>query len=157
MKRTRCGWRRSPRTLANERGQAGAEVIVGGVVMIIAITLVLTNVWAVLDTKMMANDAARASAQAYIDEDDGPSANAVAEATAERQLQPRFGSAWKAIPLVNRFGRCESIAVRVEIKVGLIAVPFIGSVGGTKIVSSTHRTRIDPYRSGLLGEAACDG
>jgi hypothetical protein len=140
----------------SERGQAGAEVIVGGVVMIIAITLVLTNVWAVLDTKMMANEAARAAAQAYIEEDDGGSAEAVAQATAARQLQPRFGSAWKAVPVVDQFGRCASIAVRVEIKVGLIAVPFIGSVGGTKTVTSTHRTRIDPYRSGLLGEAACD-
>jgi hypothetical protein len=131
-------------------------VIVGGVVMIIAITLVLTNVWAVLDTKMMASEAARAAAQAYIEEDDGPSAEAVAQATAARQLRSRFGSDWKAVPVLDRFGRCESVGVRVEIKVGLIAVPFIGSVGGTKTVTSTHRTRIDPYRSGLLGEAACD-
>jgi hypothetical protein len=146
----------SVRRRADEWGQAGAEVIVGGVVMIIAITLVLANVWAVLDTKMMASDAARAAAQAYIEEDDATTANAAAQASATRQLQARFGSAWRAIPVVDRFGRCASTAIRVEIKVGLIAVPFIGSVGGTKTVSSTHRTRIDPYRSGVLGEAACD-
>jgi hypothetical protein len=142
---------------ADELGQAGAEVIVGGVVMIIAITLALTNVWAVLDTKMVASDAARAAAQAYIEEDDAASASEVAQVTAARQLDKRFPSKWKAVPVVDRFGRCESVAVRVEIKVGLIAVPFIGSVGGTKTVTSTHRTRIDPYRSGLRGEAACDG
>ena len=140
-----------------EGGQAGAEVIVGGIVLLIAVTLVLTNVWVVLDTKMAAGEAARTAAQAYVEENSSGTALAVATAAAERQLAPRFGRAWRIEPLVTRFARCEPIDMRVEITVGLIAVPFLGSIGGHKTVSSTHRTRIDPYRSGVPGEAACDG
>ena len=141
----------------SEGGQAGAEVIVGGVVLLVAVTLVLTNVWVVLDTKMAASEAARTAAQAYVEENDAGTALAVATATAERQLSSRFGHAWKLEPLGARFARCEPVDVRVEITVGLIAVPFLGSIGGHKTVSSTHRTRIDPYRSGIAGEVACDG
>ncbi len=140
----------------SELGQAGAEVIVGGVVLLVALTLVLTNVWVVLDTKMAASEAARTAAQAYVEENDSGTALAVATATAERQLASRFGKAWKVEPIVARFARCAPIGIRVEITVGLIAVPFLGSLGGNKTVSSTHRTRIDPYRSGVPGEAACD-
>ena len=145
----------SRRTSRNERGQAGAEVIAGCIVLIVGLVFVFANLWAVLDAKMAVSSAARNAVQAYVEQSTPGSAEAAARAEARDLLSARFPERWTTETSAERFERCQPIAIRVAVDIPLIAVPFLGSFGGTKTVSATHRSRIDPFRSGVPGEVDC--
>lgn len=139
----------------DERGQAGAEVIAGCVVLIIGLVFVFANLWAVLDAKMAVSSAARNAVQAYVEQNTPADAERAARAEASELLSSRFPERWDTETSATRFERCQPIAIRVTVDIPLIAVPFLGSLGGTKTVSATHRSRIDPFRSGVPGEVDC--
>lgn len=145
----------SRRTSRNERGQAGAEVIAGCIVLIVGLVFVFANLWAVLDAKMAVSSAARNAVQAYVEQSTPGSAEEAARAEARDLLSTRFPERWTTETSAERFERCQPIAIRVAVDIPLIAVPFLGSFGGTKTVSATHRSRIDPFRSGVPGEVDC--
>ena len=142
-------------TSADERGQAGAEVIAGCVVLIVGLVFVFANLWAVLDAKMAVSSAARNAVQAYVEENTRGAAEAAARTEASELLSSRFPARWTTETKTERFERCQPIVIRVTVDIPLIAVPFLGSFGGTKTVSATHRSRIDPFRSGVPGEVDC--
>lgn len=143
------------RSDANEHGQAGAEVIAGCIVLVIGLVFVFANLWMVLDAKMAVSGAARNAAQAYVEQNSASEAESAAQTEVAATLGSRFNDRWKAETRVDRFARCQPISVRVSVTLPLIAVPFVGSLGGTKTVSATHESRIDPYRSGVPGEVDC--
>ncbi len=139
----------------NEHGQAGAEVIAGCIVLIIGLVFVFANLWAVIDAKMAVSSAARNAAQAYVEESTPGDAEFAARAEARELLSSRFPERWNAQMSSDGFERCQPVSVRVTVDIALISVPFLGSFGGTKTVSATHRSRIDPFRSGVPGEIHC--
>ena len=142
-------------TWSDEQGQAGAEVIAGCVVLIIGLVFVFANLWVVLDAKMAVSSAARNAVQAYVEQSTPADAESAARAEASELLSARFPERWTTQTSADRFERCQPIAIRVAVDIPLIAVPFLGSLGGTKTVSATHRSRIDPFRSGVPGEVDC--
>lgn len=139
----------------DEDGQAGAEVIAGCIVLVIGLVFVFSNLWMVLDAKMAVSGAARNAAQAYVEQNSASEAESAAQTVARSSLAPRFSDRWRAETQMDRFARCQPISVRVSVTLPLIAVPFLGSLGGTKTVSATHASRIDPFRSGVPGEVDC--
>ena len=143
------------RRSTNERGQAGAEVIAGCIVLVIGLVFVFSNLWMVLDAKMAVSGAARNAAQAYVEANSQQGAESAAQTEVRELLAPRFAGRWNAETTIGRFERCQPISVEVSVTLPLIAVPFLGSVGGTKTVSARHASRIDPFRSGVPGEVDC--
>ena len=139
-----------------ENAQAGAEVVLGGIVLLVGLSLALANVWIVLDAKTAVSTTARAGAQSFIEQGSLPEAEAALHAEASLALDRRFPMRWVATPSLAAFVRCAPLDVTVTVRIPLIAIPFLGSLGGTKHVSSTHHTRVDPYRSRVPGEADCD-
>ena len=130
-------------------------MIAGCVILIIGLVFVFANLWAVIDAKMAVSAAARNAVQAYVEQNTPGSAEEAARAEARDLLSMRFPERWTTETSAERFERCQPIAIRVAVDIPLIAVPFLGSFGGTKTVSATHRSRIDPFRSGVPGEVDC--
>ncbi len=138
-----------------EQGQAGAEVILGGIVLLVGLILVLSNIWLVLDAKMAVTSAARSGGQTFIEQRTLAEASQALQSTMQTSLGSRFPRGWTATSSLASFERCAPVDVVVAVNIPLVAVPFLGSIGGTKTVRSTHHTRIDPYRSRVPGEANC--
>ena len=155
-KRLRLGQRAGVALGPPENAQAGAEVVLGGIVLLLGLALVLANVWIVLDAKTAVSTTARAGAQSFIEQDSLSDAAAALHAEASLALDQRFPMRWVATPSLVAFVRCAPVDVTVTVRIPLLAIPFLGSVGGTKQVSSTHHTRVDPYRSRVPGEANCE-
>lgn len=139
----------------HELGQAGAEVILGGVVLLIGLVIVLGSLWSVLDAKLAATNAARTAIQTFVEQDDAASGEAALVASLQRSLDDRFPDRWRVAIANDAFVRCAPATVSLSVEVPLLAVPFLGSFGGVKTVHATHRSLIDPYRSRVPGEADC--
>lgn len=146
---------RRRRSRAPQSGQAGAEVLLGGVVLLIGLGLMLANIWIVLDAKTAASSMARVGAQTFIEQDSFEAGQTALHGTISSTLDQRFPRRWRVDAALGSFVRCAPVSVTVAIEVPLVAVPFLGSIGGSKTITSTHRTRIDPYRSRVPGEADC--
>lgn len=148
-----------PRRLRGEAGQVGGmEVLPFGLLVFVSATLLFANVWAVIDAKFAVASAAREAARAFAEADSADEATAAAWRRAHETLTAygRDGSrARVSDPVLDRpFGRCARVQVSVSYEVPAVAVPFLGGIGATS-VSSTHSTVVDPFRSGLDGEASC--
>ena len=61
---------------------------------------------------------------------------------------------WPA-ELPDGFVRCARVTVTVTYEVPALAIPFIGGFGNAITVQSTSTERIDPFRDGVPGLAAC--
>lgn len=141
---------------SREDAQAGAEVVLGGIVLLVGLALALANVWIVLDAKTAVSTTARAGAQTFIEQNSLEAAEAALHAEAAQALNGRFPMRWVATPSLTAFVRCAPVDVTVSVRIPVVAIPFLGAIGGTKQVSSTHHTRVDPYRSRVPGEAECE-
>jgi hypothetical protein len=146
------------RAIRAEGGQAAAEVLAVGAIVVITVTLVVVRTWAVVDAKFRIESAAREAARAYV-EASGPGE---ADADARR-------AAWSAMGVGGPtdvpgdpagfyerrggFGRCERIDIRLRWEVpGLRAwVVTLGAV----TVTGSHTEVVDPYRTGRDGPARC--
>lgn len=146
------------RRCRGDQGQAGGfEVIPFGVLVFVAGTLLVANLWAVVDAKMAATSAAREAARVYVEAPDGGSALAQAEQAADAALAARGRDPSRAtVRLVEGdFGRCRPVVVEVAYTVPALSVPFLGRYGDGFVVHARHREIVDPYRSGLEGPADC--
>lgn len=141
---------------------AGIEALPFGLLIFVAGTLLLVNIWGVVDAKFAADAAAREATRYVVESarlDHEPSAiRAGAEAVAARTLEdldrhrrPSVRVRPEDVPL----GRCDRVQVTVSTRVPAIRVPFFGGFGdGFEIVAS-HSELIDPTRSGVGGRADC--
>ena len=142
-----------------ESGQmAGIEVIPFGFLTLVVGALLLLNAWEVVDAKLAVSAAAREATRSYVESSSESDARQTATTAAETSLQghgrdPR--NLKLTITNEGGFNRCVLIATTAEIEVPSIHLPFIGGFGRRFAVSSTHHEVIDPYRSGLSGEANC--
>ena len=135
------------------------EVLPFGFLVFVSVTLLLANVWGVIDAKMAVSGAAREAARAFVESDDLPAATA-ASATAGRQALAAYGRAGPratiGAPLLDRgFTRCGRVSITVSYQVPVISLPFIGGLGALSAVQSTHSELIDPFRDGIAGAVRC--
>ena len=132
-------------------GVAGAEALALGVLVFLFGTLLVANVWAVIDAKMATTSAAREAARAFAlaDEAPVPAAWAAAERSLAAHGWPREAS--EALELDGAHERCAVVRARVTLSVEPIALPDAG-FGHAFSVTSEHRERVDPLRGGLGGE-----
>lgn len=141
-----------------EGGQAAAEVLAVGAIVVITVTLVVVRTWAVVDAKFRIESAAREAARAYV-EASGPGQ---ADADARRAAWSAMGAAGPmdvpgdpAAFYVRRggFGRCERIDIELRWEVPALQA-WVVTLGAVTVTGS-HTEVVDPYRSGRNGPARC--
>jgi hypothetical protein len=136
----------------NERGQIGGfEVLPFGLLLFVSAMLVVTNAWAVIDSKLAASSAAREATRAYVEADDEAEANDALQRRAHEALAAygRDGDRVEIAIDSEPFGRCARVTVEVRYRVPALTVPFIGGFGSGVVARSQHSEIVDPYRSGL--------
>lgn len=144
--------------MRDERGQLGGiEGVAFGVLVFVVGTLIIANAWAAIDAKLAAASAAREAARAYVESVDPTGADAAARRAAAEALEG-YGRDPARMTLkhdAGSSGRCDRITFTVEYPVTLGAIPIIGRPARTFVAASRHSELVDPYRSGLAGEAHC--
>ncbi len=149
-----------PRCCRGDGGQvAGIEVLPFGFLFFVAGTLLIANAWAFVDARMAVASAAREAARAYVEAPDELTATRDALARAEETLAAygRDGDDATVHPpeVSGGFARCARVRITVEYDVPALVIPFLGGFGEVPPVSATHTELVDPFRSGLAGEARC--
>ena len=148
-----------PGRLRGDRGQVGGfEVLPFGFLLFVGVTLLLVNVWGIIDAKLAVTSAAREAVRAYSESDDADSARlaAVSRATETLNAYGRGGArASVDVPLSSQFERCARVTVTVSYEVPGIVLPFLGGLGGSRTVASSFTEVVDPYRDRLAGAARC--
>ena len=146
--------------LRGDAGQVGGmEVLPFGFLLFVSVTLLFVNVWGVIDAKLAVTSAAREGARAYSESDDEAAARATSVASAEQTLAAygRGGDRAFIDPpvLSSSFGRCARVTITVSYEVPAIAIPFLGGLGSSQLVTSSFTEVVDPYRDRLVGDARC--
>jgi hypothetical protein len=152
--RRRIRWR-------DDRGQvAGIEVLPFGLLTFVVGTLLVANAWGVVDAKLAVTSAAREAVRAYVEAPDAETAAALAhdaatEAVAGHGRNPASMTIEIRHDDDRPFARCTRVTVTVHHPVPAIRLPFIGGYGHAFDVVASQSEVVDPYRSGLPGEATC--
>lgn len=158
--RVLAGVLRRPRW-RDDRGQvAGIEVLPFGVLTFVIGTLLVANAWGVVDAKMATTSAAREAVRAYVEAPDAATAMASADEAARRAMAGHGRDAGATTVEVAHeggrpFARCTRVTVTVHHPVPALRLPFIGGYGHAFDVVASQSEVVDPYRSGLPGEATC--
>lgn len=142
----------------SEAGQVGGvEGAVFGVLIFVMGTLLIANAWGVIDAKLAASAAAREAARTLVESADPAGAGEEVTEVAVRTMTAHGRSADRVdgVTVTGQLVRCGRITVSVRYRVPLIALPLIGRAGSGFTVTGRHSELIDPYRSGLPGEARC--
>ena len=140
----------------SERGSAGGvEGLAFGVLIFVFGTLLVANAWATIDSKLATSAAAREGARAYVESDSVTEGENAARTAADNAIRGH-GRELSNVTISNAgFARCQIVEVAVSADVPRVSLPMIGGSGGTTSVTARHSEVIDPYRSGLPGEAGC--
>jgi hypothetical protein len=128
-----------------------------GLLLFVSAMLIVTNAWAVIDSKMAASAAAREGARAYVESTSASDANDALQRRAHEALEAygRDGDRVEIVVEAEPFGRCARVTVEVRYRVPALTVPFIGGFGSGVGARSRHAEVVDPYRSGLP-EGVCE-
>jgi hypothetical protein len=151
---------RRPRWCEDHGQVAGIEVLPFGVLTFVIGTLLVANAWGVVDAKMATTSAAREAVRAYVEAPDAPTAMTSADEAA-RQAMTGHGRnpAATTVDVAHEggrpFARCTRVTVTVHHPVPALRLPFIGGYGHAFDVVASQSEVVDPYRSGLPGEASC--
>jgi len=142
----------------DEAGQVGGvEGAIFGVLVFVFGTLVVVNAWAVVDAKLAAGSAAREATRSYVEARSASEAGTSAQRAAEEAIRGH-GRQVERLGLRSvdgRFARCSRVTLEATYRVPLLAVPVLGRRGAGFTVAARHSEVVDPYRSGLAGEASC--
>lgn len=153
--------RSATRRCRGDGGQvAGIEVLPFGLLTFVVGTLLVANAWGVVDAKLAVTSAAREAVRAYVEAPDGATALAVADAAARESVGGHGRDASATTVEVRHvgdrpFARCTRVVVTVHHPVPAIRLPWIGGFGHAFDVVASQSEVVDPYRSGLPGEASC--
>ena len=132
---------------------AGAEMLIFGVLAFVMGSLLVINVWNVIDSSLAVSAAAREGVRTFQESD--PNNAWAASQTRMADVMDDFGRSDRAVPpslpTVGSYERCAVITVTAEYDVALVRLPLFGQFGTMTRVSSTHSGRIDAYRSGDFG------
>jgi hypothetical protein len=140
----------------SERGVvAGLEGLVFSTLILLGGTVLVVDAWAVIDTRVALDGAAREYLRAYTEAPDALTASrsgdiALQEALADR---PRLRRALRVEPPeATRFGPCSEANVTLTTTVPSIRIPYIGDFGSTT-VRVRHRELVDAHREVIPGAA----
>lgn len=148
-----------PRTRSfqhRERGAAGTEVLPIVFLLVLPLAVLFVNTWLVINTKLVATNAARLATRAAVESanlDDAQSA-ALASVNATTNRTRTRGAASVTVNAPSGYLRCSRIEVSVQIPVRLTLIRF-GPNAARLMVGSSQSERIDPHRSGLGGRGVC--
>lgn len=146
----------SARDRPSDAGQvAGIEGAVFGFLVLVLGILVIANAWAVVDAKLATAAAAREAARAYA-ESDGSAPADEAIAAAHRTIAAHGRSPERvSIDLGGaQWARCAPVTATVRYHGSLTAIPLLDNLRGFT-VTAHHSEVVDPYRSGIPGDAQC--
>lgn len=150
----------SPRFRGDCGQVGGIEVIPFGILTFVIAMLVIANAWAVIDADLSTTSAAREAVRAFVEAPDEESAQIRAASAAQQAFQGQGRSTGATSLSISYTGsrgwsRCSRVTVTVHHPVHAIRVPLIGGFGhGFDVVASQSEV-IDPFRSGLPGDAQC--
>jgi hypothetical protein len=151
---SRLDWR-------DDRGQvAGIEVLPLGLLIFVIGALVITNAWAVVDTKIAVDSAAHEAVRAYVEAADQSTALRDAGLVASETVTGHGRRADRLGLRIDHeggqpFARCVRVTAEVSYPVPALRLPWVGGLGHAFDVRSRHTERIDPFRSGLDGTGTC--
>lgn len=139
---------------------AGIEGVLFGFLLFVLGTLVIANAWAVIDAKAATSAAAREATRAIVESSATSAEDAIADARAIADETLRgygrsLGERGRFVAEVVDFRRCGMVTIEVEYDVPFAALPIIGGDARLFTAVGRHSEIVDPYRSGLPGEAAC--
>ena len=144
-----------------DAGQVGGiEALPFGLLIFVVGSLLIANAWAVVDAKFATDAAARQAVRTYVEGDDPDVALADARAAGLDAVEAHGRDPGRAV--VGPVGeatleRCSRVTFEAEYEVPALSLPFIGGYGRAPFrVRSAHSELVDPFRSGVPGEAeAC--
>jgi hypothetical protein len=143
--------------MADERGQAGGiEAIAFGLLIFVVGSLLLASAWAVVDAKFAVVAAAREAARTYVEAPSSRAASTSARAAALDAMRGhgRGDDVTVELDAPAAFRRCAPVTARVSVVVPAAPLPWVGGLGAIT-VTARHTERIDPFRAGVPGAAAC--
>jgi len=144
-----------------DAGQVGGiEALPFGLLIFVVGSLLIANAWAVVDAKFATDAAARQAVRTFVEGDDPDLALADARAAGLDAVEAHGRDPGRAV--VRPVGeatleRCSRVTFEAEYEVPALSLPFIGGYGRAPFrVRSAHSELVDPFRSGVPGEAeAC--
>jgi hypothetical protein len=154
------GGRRS-RARGDEGVVGGVEVLPLAVLVLVAGTLIVANLWALVEARLSASSAAREAVRTYVEAADHDTGWAAATVAAASVMGPRASEPGRFdLELVDadadRFNRCVRITVQARYRVPPLTVPWLDGLGQGVEVTATATEVVDPYRDGLAG-VGCGG
>jgi hypothetical protein len=150
-----------PRRFTGDVGMVGGlEVLPFGLLTFVVGALLVSNAWAVVDTKYMVTSAAREAVRAYVEAPDETTASGRARERADEAVRAHGRDTHDitvdvAYERGRAWSRCARVAVTVRSRVPAFRLPWIEGYGHTFDVSARHSEIVDPFRSGLPGAASC--
>lgn len=149
-----CIWRERRQ---DDRGVvAGSDALIFGVLAFVLGSLLILNVWAVIDTALATSAASREAARTFVESPDGASAPQLAVDRANEVMDGYGRADHVNVGLdYEGFERCAVVTVSVAYDVPIVELPIFGSLGSLTEITSSHSERVDAYRSGEF-EGECD-
>lgn len=147
--------------LRGDLGQVGGiEIIPFGILTFVIGMLVIVNVWGVVDSELATSSAAREAVRAFVEAPDELTALQRAETAAREVFSGQGRSATSSTVSISYVGtrgwsRCSRVTVTVRHPVQAVRLPVIGGFGHGFDAVASQSELIDPYRSGLPGDAQC--
>lgn len=147
--------------LSGDAGQVGGiEAIPFGILTFVIAMLVIANVWSAIDADLSTTSAAREAVRAFVEAPDEATAQARAESAARQAFQGQGRSSDSTSLSIAYTGsrgwsRCSRVTVTVRHPVHALRVPIIGGFGHGFDAIASESEVIDPFRSGLPGDAQC--
>jgi hypothetical protein len=157
--RRRSAGRVAPPAWRDEDGLAGAEALIFGVLIFVVGTLLVVNAWGVIDAKMAASASAREATRVLVEAPEGADRLGIADQVVRATLVGHGKDPARLVgapDVQGAIARCARIRVDVRYLVPTITLPWIGGLGSGRLeVRGSHTEVVDPFRSGLSGEASC--
>ena len=131
---------------------AGAEMLLFGVFAFVMGSLLIVNVWNVIDSSLAVSAASREGVRTF-QEATPDTAWSASQVRVMEVLEDYNRSDRALTPQIDAasFERCGLVTVTAEYQVALVRIPLFGQFGTMTKVSSTHSGLIDGYRSGDFG------
>jgi hypothetical protein len=135
---------------------AGSDMLIFGVLAFVIGSLLIVNVWTVIDASLAVSAAAREGTRTYVEADP---ATAWPEARARMMdVMADYGRDDRAVPpsppAIAKYERCAVVTITAEYDVALVSLPIFGNFGSLTRIDASHSERIDAYRSGQF-EGSC--
>lgn len=153
--------RRRPRHVVARRGRcdergavAGAEGLAVGVLVLVAGTVLVVNLWSVLATRSALDAGAREYLRTWTSAPSASSAPLLAESALRRSLDGSGRTALRPVvdgPDPSRFGPCADATVELRAQVPAMRAPFLGTLASVG-VTVRHSDLVEPHREVSSGD-----